>query len=507
MFRISTLLVSASLLAMTATSALADKDDDTLRIGWGGDGVMINADNYLGGTRTGIWFTKMVWDTLVERDVATGEYKGALATEWKWVDDKTLELKLREGVKFHNGEAFDADDVVYTYNTMSAKDSGARFRAIVDWIDRVEKIDGATVRIHTKTPFPQALEFLSGPMPIYPNEYYAKVGSEGMSNMPVGTGPYKVVEMKPGEQYTLVRNDDYSWGSPKSKAKITNVIIREIPDAQTQVAELMSGGIDVTADMSPDLVTKLSGVPDIAAKMSETLRIFVIGLDAAKRANNPAVNDVRVRQALNYAIDRDAIVKNLMAGAARTLSTPCHPLQFGCSEEVAAKYPYDPEKAKALLKDAGFGDGLELTMYAEAPAKEAEAIMGYLDAVGVKVNLNRVPYEAYRDAQMNGKAPAFLFNWGSYSLADAAASVSFFFKGGDDDFAQDKDVIEWLKTGDSVTDPAKRKEAYASAIKRISEQAYWIPLFSGVRGYAWDTNLDFTPYPDEIPRFYEYSWK
>ncbi|MCA0344885.1 ABC transporter substrate-binding protein [Mesorhizobium microcysteis] len=507
MFRISSLIAGASLLALTATSAFADKNDDTLRIGWGGDGVMINADNYLGGTRTGIWFTKMVWDTLIERDNATGEYKGSLATAWQWVDDKTLELKLREGVSFHNGAEFGADDVVFTYNTMSAENSGARFRAIVDWIDHVEKVDAMTVRIHTKEPFPQALEFLSGPMPIYPHKYYAQVGSVGMSNKPVGTGPYKVVEMKPGEQYTLVRNDDYDWGSPKSKAKITNVIIREIPDAQTQVAELMSGGIDVTADMSPDLVTRLAGVPGLEAKMSETLRIFIIGLDAAKRANNPAVNDVRVRQALNYAIDRDGIVKNLMAGAARTLSTPCHPLQFGCSEEAAVKYPYDPEKAKALLAEAGFADGLDLTMYAEAPAKEAEAIMGNLAAVGVRVSLNRVPYEAYRDAQISGKAPAFLFNWGSYSLADASASISFFFKGGEDDFAQDKDVIEWLKTGDSVTDPAKRKEVYASAIGRITKEAYWIPLFSGVRGYAWDADLDFTPYADEIPRFYEYSWK
>lgn len=507
MSRISTALVCVSMLALGATPALADKSDDTLRIGWGGDGAMINADNYLGGTRTGIWFTKMVWDTLIERDTKTGEYKGELATGWKWVDNKTLELTLRQGVRFHDGEAFGADDVVFTYNTMSAKESGARFRAIVDWIDTVEKVDAFTVRIHTKTPFPQALEFLSGPMPIYPHEYYAKVGSKGMSNAPVGTGPYKAVDMKPGEQYTLARNDDYNWGSPKSKAKIGNVIIREIPDTQTQVAELMSGGIDVTADMTPDLVTKLSSVPGVTAKMSETLRIFVIGLDAAKRTNNAAVNDVRVRQALNYAIDRDAIVKNLMAGAARALSTPCHPLQFGCAEDAAIKYPYDPEKARALLKEAGFGDGLELTLYAEAPAKEAEAIIGYFAAVGVKVNLNRVPYEAYRDAQMSGKAPAFLFNWGSYSLADAAASISFFFKGGDDDFAQDKDVIEWLKTGDSVTDPEKRKEAYSSAIKRITEQAYWIPLFSGVRGYAWNANLDFTPYADEIPRFYEYGWK
>lgn len=507
MRRLSITFGCLAALAITAPLALADKADDTLRIGWGGDGVMVNADNYLGGTRTGIWFTKMVWDTLIERDPATGEYKGALATEWKWTDDKTLELKLRQGVKFHNGEAFDADDVVYTYNTMSAKDSGAKFRAIVDWIDHAEKVDAFTVRIVAKTPFPQALEFLSGPMPIYPNEYYAKEGGKGMSNAPVGTGPYKVVEMKPGEQYTLVRNDDYTWGSPKSQAKIKNIIIREIPDTQTQVAELMSGGIDVTSDMSPDIVNKLTGTPGVAAKMNETLRIFTIGLDAAKRANNPAINDERVRQALNYAVDREAIVKNLMAGAARVLYTPCHPMQFGCSEDAAAKYPHDVEKAKALLKEAGYGDGLQLTLYAEAPAKEAEAIMANFAEIGVKVDLNRVPYEAYRDAQMAGKAPAFLFNWGSYSLADVAASISFFFKGGDDDFAQDKDVIEWLKTGDSVTDPAQRKEAYGKAIQRITEKAYSIPLFSGVRGYAWDENLDFTPYADEIPRFYEYSWK
>jgi len=500
-------VLAGSVLALAATSAVADKSDDTLRIGWGGDGVMVNADNYYGATRAGIWFTKMVWDTLIERDAATGEYKGNLATEWSWVDDKTLELKLRQGVTFHNGEAFDADDVDYTLNTVSAADSGVKFAAIVSWIDHVDKVDAFTVRIVAKTPFPQALEFLSGPMPIYPNEYYQAVGPEGMSNAPIGTGPYKVVEMKPGEQYTLIRNEAYTWGSPKPVAGITNVIIREIPDKQTQVAELMAGGIDVTADLSPDLVGKLTEVPGVSATMSETLRIFTIGLDAANRTQNKAVNDVRVRQALNMAIDRKAMVDNLMAGAARVISTPCNPLQFGCDETQAVQYPYDPEKAKALLKDAGYENGFDLALYAEAPATEAEAIMGYLSAIGVNVTLNRLPYDAYRDAQMKGEAPAFLFNWGSYSLADAAASVSFFFKGGDDDFAQDKEVQDWLAMGDSVTDPAARSEAYGKAIHKITEQAYWIPLYSGVRGYGWDSELNFKPYADEIPRFYEYTWK
>ncbi|MER9138907.1 ABC transporter substrate-binding protein [Mesorhizobium sp. M0830] len=486
--------------------ALANKADDTLRIVWGVDGVMVNADNYYGATRTGIWFDKMVFDTLIDRDPLTGDYKPNLATAWKWIDDTTLEFTLRQGVKFHNGEPFGADDVVYTYNTV-AHDDGVKFKRIVSWIDKVEKVDQYKVRIHTKGPFPQAIEFLAGPMPIYPNEYYKSVGSAGMSNKPIGTGPLKVVEMKPGNEYVLIRNDDYTWGSPKGAAKIKNVIVREIPDAQTQVAEIMSGGADVSADMTPDLVKQLKDAPGVAAANAETYRVFYMGLDAMGRTKTPAIQDIRVRQALNYAIDRKAIVENLMAGAARVIDTPCHPLQFGCDQAAAVKYPYDPKKAKALLAEAGFKDGLELPIYAEAPAYEAEAVMGYLAAVGIKTTLNRLPWEAYRDAQVANKTPLFLTNWGSYSLADASASTSVFFNGGDDDFAHDQQVIDALKLADTSTDPGVRKEHYSKAIARITSQAYWVPMFSGIRSYTWNSDLDFRPYPDEIPRFYEYGWK
>ncbi|MEM7120961.1 MAG: ABC transporter substrate-binding protein [Pseudomonadota bacterium] len=501
------LVLAAAVIALGTHVAQADKDDDTLRIAWGVDGVMVNADNYYGATRSGIWFTAMVWDTLIYRDPSTGAYLPSLATGWTWIDDTTLELTLRDDVTFHNGEPFDADDVVYTFNTVSAPDSGVKFQRIVSWIDNVEKIDPYTVRIHTTGPFPQALEFLSGPMPVYPNEYYAEVGPEGMSNEPVGTGPYRVVGMKPGEEYTLVRNDDYTWGSPKGTAQITNVVIREIPDVQTQVAELISGGIDVTADLTPDLVANLQGTPGVTAEMAETLRIFYLGMDASGRTETDPVKDPKVRQAISHAINRQAIVDNLMGGAPRIINTPCHPLQFGCDETVATVYDYDPEKAKALLAEAGYADGFTIDLYAEAPAHEAEAIMGDLAAVGIESNLHRLPWEAYRDAQLANKAPAWLTNWGSYSLADSAASVSIFFNGGEDDFAQDADVIEWLKSADTSTDPDERKDLYGKAIARITEQAYILPTFSGIRSYGWDSNLDFTPYADEIPRFYEYGWK
>ncbi len=499
-------LTMAVAVALGSGSAGADKADDTLRIAWGANGVMHNADNYYGNTRAGIWFTKSVWDTLIERDPLTSEYKGNLAESWVWIDDKTLEFKLRKGVRFHNGEPFDADDVVYTYNRMSS-DDGVKIRKLISWIEKAVKVDQYTVRIHTKEAFPQAIEFLTGPLPIYPNEYYEKVGTDGMSANPVGTGPYKVVKMKPGEEYTLVRNDDYNWGSPKSKPKIKNVVIREIPDIQTQVAELLAGGIDMTPDLTTDLVEKLQGNADVTASQAETLRIYYIGLDAAGRSGVKPISDVRVRRAISHAINRKSIVDNLMRGAAKVIDTPCHPKQFGCIASAAVSYDYDVDAAKTLLKEAGYPDGFELDLYAEAPAHEAEAVIGDLAAVGIKAKLNRLPWEAYADALAKNKAPVFLTNWGSNSLADAAAIISYFFSGNADDFARDPDVTKWLNVADTNTDPEKRKEYYAKAIKRITDQSYVVSLYTGVRSYGYDKNLNFMPFVDEVLRFHEYSWK
>ena len=135
------------------------------------------------------------------------------------------------------------------------------------------------------------------------------------------------------------------------------------------------------------------------------------------------------------------------------------------------------------------------------------ASASWAGAIGIKAKLNRLPWEAWRDAQISNKAPLFLTNWGSYSLADAAAIISVFFSQNEDDFARDPEVTEWLKVADTSTDPATRKEYYAKAIAKITGEAYFLSLFSGVRSYGYDSNLNFVAYVDEIPRFYEYSWK
>jgi len=504
--KMAALAVSAA-LAM-GTAAKAGPDDNSLIVAWGSTGPIENVDNYFNTNRTGIWFSRMVWDQLIYREPKTFEYKPLLATSWELLDDTTWQFKLREGVTFHNGEEFDADDVVFTLNWISNPDNGVKVQRNVNWIDSAEKVDKYTVNLKMKKPFPQAFEFLSGPITIYPNEYYAEVGPEGMAQQPVGTGPMKVVSIKTAEEYVFEKNENYTWGSPKGEAQVDKIVVREIADVQTQIAELLAGGIDITADISADHVEQIGQVPGFEALQAGTMRTGYIGFDAAGRGDFEPTTKLKVRQAMAHAINREALVKNLIRGDAGVIHTPCFPTQFGCDVSAAVQYEYDPEKAKALLAEAGYPDGFDIEFYTFRPADWAEAIMGDLAEVGIDATLTKMPYFALRDKQRNeGTTPMFLMDWGSYSMNDMSAITSHFFKKGPDDFAMDDEVAAWLEAGDTSTDDAVRKENYAKAIQKITAEVYWLPMFNHVRNYAYNEKLDFTPYQDEIPRFWQYGWK
>jgi peptide/nickel transport system substrate-binding protein len=498
--------VVLALSALTAT-ARADKQDDTLRIGWGANGIMVTADNYYGATRTGIWFSFLVWDTLIYRDPASGEYQPLLASKWRWIEDKALELTLRRGVKFHDGSTFSADDVVFTLNWVSNAKNGVKFQRVVNWIDHAEKIDDDTVRIHTKLVFPQALGFLSGPIPIYPAAYYARVGTDGMAKQPIGTGPYRVAQMRQGERAVLVRNEAYDWGSPKGKARIKNIVIREMPDAQTQLTELAAGGLDFSPDIPPDMADRVKSLPRVRAELAETLRIGYLWFDVAGRAGASPVQKLQVRQAIAHAIDRRGIVDGLLKGKARVLDTPCHPLQFGCNPEAAEAYAFDPVKARQLLAEAGYPQGFDIEMVAEQTSPGAEVVAANLQAIGIRVKLVALPYEAYRQRQLGNQISFALTNWGSYSLHDASAIMSVFFEGSDDDFARDPHLKSLLETADGSIDSGVRLRNYAEAEKLITSQLYWVPLHTYVRNYVFNADLDFRAYADELPRFFAYGWK
>ena len=210
-------MILAAGAALTTTPAFAQKSANTVRFAY--DQAPENVDPFFNNVRIGVIIGANVWDTLVYRDPNTNEYKGQLAKSWKQIDDKTIEFELREGVKFHNGEEFDADDVVYTLNFIAKPENKVVTQGNVNWIEKAEKLDKYKVRLTTKEVFPAAIEYLAGPVVIHPNEYYEKVGPKGQNDKPVGSGPYKVTNYVPGKSITLELNKDYFKDSPKPQAQ------------------------------------------------------------------------------------------------------------------------------------------------------------------------------------------------------------------------------------------------------------------------------------------------
>lgn len=490
---------------LAASPARGGPEDDTLNIAW--DGELATLDRYYNTLREGIIVGRLVWDSLIYKDPDTLEFKPLLASSFSFVDNSTIDFELREGISFHNGEPFDADDVVYTLGYMSDPDNGVLTQRNVSWIGSVEKLGSHSVRLRMKEPTPTALEFLAGPLLIYPDGYYSEVGPEGMGKAPVGTGPYRVTEFQPGASITFERNEGYFRGSPKGTPAIKTIRQRTIPDKNTQLAELLSGTVDWVWKVPSDQAERLKGRPGITVANEQTMRVGYLSFDSSDRTGNGSpVNDPLVRKAIAHAIDRDAIVTQLVGGSSAVIHSACHPDQFGCTQDVA-RYEYDPDKARALLAEAGYPDGFRIDFHAYRNRPYAEAIMGYLEEVGIRPNLVYLKYAALRDKVYAGEIDFNFMTWGSYSFHDVSAITSHFFKATKDDYARDGSLVSDLETGDSSVDRDVRERSYHSALNRIADNAYWVPLFTYNTYYAFSDGLVFSPTPDEIPRFFTASWK
>ncbi|HCQ57518.1 MAG TPA: ABC transporter substrate-binding protein, partial [Sulfitobacter sp.] len=316
--------ITGLILAAATGAAWADKADDTLNVAFTKE--LENVDSYFNSSREGVVLQRAVWDGLIYRDPVTNEYMGNLATEWEWIDDTTIEFKLREGVKFHDGSDFTADDVVFTVNYVADEANGVKTQRNVNWMKSAEKIDDYTVRIMLKEKFPAAIEFLSGPVSMYPSDYYEEAGPEGMGLKPVGTGPYKVTEVVPGQHFKLEAYEGYH-DSPKGKPSIKNVDIRTIPDVNTQMAELFSGSLDLIWQVPSDQAEKLAERDEFQVSNESTMRVGYLTLDAAGRSEDSPFTDIRVRKAVNYAINRQELVDALLKGKSKVVYTPCFPSQ------------------------------------------------------------------------------------------------------------------------------------------------------------------------------------
>ncbi|MFV0333892.1 MAG: ABC transporter substrate-binding protein [Tropicimonas sp.] len=407
-------------------------------------------------------------------------------------------------MRFHNGEPFSADDVVFTVNYMTDPANGVKNMANVGWMDHAEKVDDHIVRIILKAPFPAAEEFLAGPVAMYPDEYYAEVGPSGMGLDPVGTGPFKVTALEPGKHFVLERFEAY-FGGPKGMAGAGKVDIRTIPDTNTQIAEFFNGTLDFLWNVPADQAGKLDAMGRYQVVNAPAMRVGYLTMDAAARSGETPLTDQRVREAIYHAIDRQAIVDALVKGSSTVIDTACSPAQFACDQSVE-RYDFDPERARELLAEAGYPEGFAIDFYAYRDRPYAEAIMGYLGKVGITAKLNFMQYAALREKHRKGEIPMAFLTWGSNSVADASAITSEFFTGGPQDDARDPEVIDRIETADTTIDKEARKALYSGALSRITRDAYWVPLWSYNVNYVMSREMAFAPTDDELVRFYSFGW-
>ncbi|WP_375691764.1 ABC transporter substrate-binding protein [Pseudooceanicola sp. LIPI14-2-Ac024] len=452
-----------------------------------------------------------IYDTLVYRDPETMEYKPLLATSWEWLDDTTLEFRLREDVTYHDGSAFNADDVVKSYTELLKPETGVVNASLVNWMESVEKIDDTTIRIHMAEPFPPALEFLSGTrMAIPAAEVWDNLpakpdGSPDFARMPsIGTGPYMLDSFSPGETLTLKKNPNYFDG-PKGDPAIETITFRTIPDQETRVAELMVGGIDWITDLPVDMVDQLSAMPGVATTAGPDMRIAYLVLDRTGRNGDTPVANLKVRQAIAHAIDRKAIAEQIVGPASQVVNAACYPTQVGCTDDVPT-YDYDPEKAKALLAEAGYPDGITIEMGAYRERPHAEAVMGYLQQAGITTRLTYLQWSGLRERLNNGDIDMAIRTWASSGLNDVSAIASVLLKMAPDDLCQSPEIKALLEKGDSTIDPEARAAVYKEALTKVAEEVCWVPLFSYSKVYAHNEALDFFPTADGFPLFFLAKW-
>jgi peptide/nickel transport system substrate-binding protein len=468
-------------------------------------------DPHMHTERMGIIIHQHIYDTLLTRDTKTWQPVAHLAESVRSVTPTTWELRLRKNVKFHNGEPFTAESVKFSFERVLNPEQKSPIRGNFTWVKSIEVVDEHTVRITTEKPYPLIHEILTlGQFGMVPPRYVKEKGDAYFARNPVGTGPYRFVDWKKGERVALEANDQYWKGAPAVKS----LTFRVIPETATQIAELLSGGVDIIRAVPPDQLPAIerSGVARVSA--TPILRVVFLQMDGDARAAKTPLTDARVRRAINHAVNIDEIMQKVLGGKAIRTPSGGSPLAFGTDTSIKG-YAFDPERAKKLLAEAGLSGGFEITLNTYGGSvvnveQVSQAIMGYLGNVGIKVKLRHFAdvgqYLAnFRGGKLDGMT---LASWGYNSVFDSDAIFYTHFHT-KEPYAYNtaKEMDTWLDEARSTVDPKKRRELYSRLQKFIVDQAYWVPTYAQYTIEAVSTKLNYEASSDEIMRVFAATWK
>jgi peptide/nickel transport system substrate-binding protein len=492
------------------SSAHAAKRNDTLNVAFQ-RGILSLDYNYT-TKREYIILSELIDDGLFYTDPKTLKPVPLAAKSFKIIDDMTIDVVIREGIKFHDGSTLTADDVVYTYSwLLNDKSKMIRSKLFGVWLSSIEKTGPMSVRFNLKTPYALAIQALGRGVPLRRNGTYdafAAKGKRPTGQSVNGIGPYKVVSFRAGKKTVLERFEDYYKDSSKGRPAIKRISIRAIPDWGTQQAELLSGGLDWMYSVPTDIAENAGATGRAKFIAGASMRIGFIILDAGGYTDpSGPLTKADVRRAIAHAINREAIVKYIVRGKSEVIHAACHPVQFGCTQDIA-KYPYDPAKAKALLKAAGYPNGIKMELWAYREKEVAEAIAADLVKAGIKVKLRYTKLASLNKARKKRKIQSYFGTWASGSVADVAAiAVRHWSATTDRNLSKDSEVTALMLGGHKTTDVAKRKALYDKGLKRIADQALWIPLYAFTLNYLTSNDVVFEAPRDGFPRLHMVKWK
>src|SRR5256886_9987272 len=448
-------------------------------------------------------FIVNVYDGLTARD-AQGNLVPALAESWKRLTPTTWQFALRKGVKFHNGDDFNAESVKFTLDRATNPETKATISSELGTIASTEIVDSFTVNVITRTPdflLPVRLGELFGLM-LSPKHTNA-VGKEAIATRPNGTGPFKLVTWSKNDQMVLEANESYWRGAPKVK-KIT---VRPILEDAARIAALQAGEVDLITPIPYARIGELKRNDKLVIKTIAAPRVFHVTIDVRK----PPFDNVKVRQALNYGVDVNAIVKSLYFGYGTRLATVVDRGGLGYDPGVQP-YPFDPTKGKELLAEAGFPDGFEtgvesFTGGLAPPAQPGPAIARGLPQIRRQGQPNVFEFSAFGPRRVQNKtAPLFIYSIGNAYL-EPSWVIRWMTQGGLGMHYKNARLDELLTRIEATDDPKKRAPQYSDVQKLIKDEAPFIFLYQADAAFGMSARVDYTPRPDETQWLYPLALK
>ena len=497
-------LISAAALATASVTAIAQERPD-LVVGVADLPATLEPGKELSNVGTRVNYS--VFDTLIRRDFLSAEGGGgsalapSLATSWQRIDEVTLQVKLRDDVTFHNGAPLTAEDVVFTFSPERLSGENALLPegpAYFSVLKEVKAIDDHTVQFVTKAPDPLLEQRLASWASWIVNEqdWLAKAETDGGVPMfPVGTGPYKLDEYKADESIRLLANDDYFGGTPTA----ATVTFREVPEPSTRVAGLVSGEFDMITNVAPDQIDQINGYDDIETRSVVLANSHVL----VYNVTDPVLDDVRIRQAMNLAIDRDLLNQALWGGRA-VVPNGHQYVEFGDMynpDHIGLEY--DPERAKALLAESDY-NGEVITYSTQAnyylnalPA--AQVIIEMWKAIGLNAELNvvesfsgvdnsQIQVRTWSNSTRYPDPVGGLWNlWGPFGTAQRALKSWV----GTEDLAR---FNELGKTLESSVDLPVRQEAAWEMLEIWKRDAPGTILYQPLETYGVAKDVKWQPY-------------